>query len=96
MGIFSNQTKHPFYMLHSLDQCFPFYISVEHYFGIPDTSLEEFVNAFRYTCSESIIFNFDRGALQNQISNLMDNAELAKRLDEKDMLVSTRRRGLQK
>jgi len=76
-----NETKDPLRVV-PYAQGFHFYMSIGHYCGITSTSLEEFVNALRYLCSEAILFHFDRGDFQNWIRDVIGDAELAQRLDE--------------
>ena len=61
---------------------FHFYMSVGDYCGVSVRSLEEFADALRYVCSESIVFHFDRGDFQNWIRDVIGDEELAKKLDD--------------
>jgi hypothetical protein len=44
-------------------------------------SLEEFVDALQYVCSEAIVFHFERGDFQNWIRAVVGDDELARKID---------------
>lgn len=67
------------------DKGFHFYISIGDYCGVTAHSLEEFVKALQYVCSEAILFHFERGDFQNWIRDVLGDNELAQKIDDVKM-----------
>ena len=76
-----NENKNPLRVV-PYNKGFHFYTAVGNYCGITSTSLEDFVNALKYLCSEAIIFHFERGDFQNWIREVIGDGELAKSIDD--------------
>jgi hypothetical protein len=77
----SNETKNPLRVVPHA-QGFHFYTALGDYCGVSAHSLDEFANALKYVCSEAIVFHFERGDFQNWIRDVIDDNELAKKLDD--------------
>jgi hypothetical protein len=77
----SNKNRNPLRVVPH-DQGFHFYISIGDYCGVTAHSLEEFVSALQYVCSESIIFHFERGDFQKWIRQVLGDSELAQTIDD--------------
>jgi hypothetical protein len=77
----SNENKDPLRIIPHA-QGFHFYTSVGDYCGVTVHSLEEFADALQYVCSEAIVFHFERGDFQNWIRDVIDDSELAKKIDD--------------
>ena len=75
-----NETKNPLRTV-SYALGFHFYTSIGHYCEVSVCSLEEFVSALQYVCSEAIAFHFERGDFQKWIRDIIGDAELAKSID---------------
>jgi hypothetical protein len=76
----SNETKNPLRVVPHA-QGFHFYTAVGDYCGVSVYSLEEFVDALQYVCSEAIVFHFERGDFQNWIRDVVGDDELARKID---------------
>jgi hypothetical protein len=77
----SNETRDPLRIIPHA-KGFHFYTAVGDYCGVSACSLEEFANALQYVCSEAIVFHFERGDFQNWIRDVIDDNELAKKIDD--------------
>jgi len=76
-----NKTKDPLRVVPHA-KGFHFYTAVGDYCGVSVHSLEEFVDALQYVCSEAIVFHFERGDFQNWIRDVIGDNELAKKIDD--------------
>lgn len=80
----SDKTKDPLRVVPHA-QGFHFYTAVGDYCGVSVHSLEEFADALQYVCSEAIVFHFERGDFQNWIRDVIDDNDLAKKIDDVKM-----------
>lgn len=80
----SDKTKDPLRVVPHA-QGFHFYTTVGDYCGVSVHSLEEFADALQYVCSEAIVFHFERGDFQNWIRDVIDDNDLAKKIDDVKM-----------
>jgi hypothetical protein len=75
------ENRHPLNVVPH-DQGFHFYTKLGDYCGVTAHSLEEFVNALQYVCSDAILFHFERGDFQKWIREVLGDEELALRIDD--------------
>jgi hypothetical protein len=64
------------------DDGFHFYAAIGKYIGITATSLIEFAEKLQTVSVESVSFHFQRDDFQKWLRNVLDEEELARKLDE--------------